>query len=625
MILVVAEKKSVAENLANVIGANQKVDNHYEGNDYIVSWCSGSLTKLAEPKFYDSKYRNWGCLPVIPNKWFIVPEDKKRNQLNYLIKLMNRTDITEIINACDAERQGEYIFRCVYCFARCNKPVKRLWISSLEDDSIINGFNNLKVSSEYDNLYKAAVCRAKADWLVGMNATRLFTTLYKEKLDSQTALRVGRVTSPTLSFIVERENEILNFKPETYYNTHIECDDFIAVCEGFKDENQAKLLENACKGSTAKVIDIKRTEKVKTPPMLYNLTDLQCDANRLFGYSAKETLNYLQKLYELKIFSYPRTDSRYITSDMANSLPQTIEMLSKLMSFVDEKEFKYNIHNVVNDKEVYGHYAIIPTKEIENKNKCISNEEEKLLELICLRILCAVSSPYTYCETKVILECNGKLFKFTNTKDISLGWKAIENEYMLSLKKQPCKLTKDLPKLEIGQVVNINNAYIKKIITTPPERFTEDTLLRAMENAGVVNKKVVDNQTLEDIDFVGLGTAATRADIIEKLVKYAFKKVENSSDNDVEIDDTFVKRIKDENSEITRLAPTEKAMSFIKLLPEELISPKLTVKWEDKLNQIENGKLSSAEFIASVDNMVYGLVEKFSPNKIDTEDSLSPF
>ena len=580
MKLVIAEKPSVANSLAAVIGAKSRKDGYLEGNGYIVSWCIGHLATLANADYYDPKYIKWRYddLPILPNEWHMIVNKDKKEQFDILKQLMNDNNITEVINACDAGREGELIFRIVYHLTGCKKPIKRLWISSMEDSAIRNGFANLCSGSDYDSLYKSALCRAKADWLVGINATRLFSVLYNRKLS------IGRVMSPTLALVVQRETEISNFKPETFYNVLLEFPEFFATSERIKEQSQAKNLKQSCINSNATVIRVNNKEKTKNAPKLYDLTSLQRDANRILGYTAQQTLDYLQSLYEKKFCTYPRTDSKYLTADMAGGLSELLRITAISMPFADETALQCNIGQVIYDKKVSDHHAIIPTKNI---NKSVIDElptyEKQLLELICLRLLCAVSSPYCYDEKIVNIDCNGNLFKAKGKTIVSLGWKALDNKYRALLKNIPDEENDEpiLPELTEGQIISVSNAKIKKGVTTPPKRFTEDTLLCAMESAGV-----------KEQERKGLGTPATRAGILEKLVSNG-----------------FIKRKKNKNT--VQLIPSHDAIALITVLPEQLCSPLLTAEWEYRLSEIEHNKLLPDSFIDGICTMISDLIKNY--------------
>ena len=584
--LVIAEKPSVAQSLAAVIGAKSKKNGYLEGNDYRVSWCIGHLAGLANAESYDPKYAKWRYddLPILPEKWqFVVGADKKK-QFEILRGLMNAPEVSEVINACDAGREGEAIFRTVYTLAGCKKPMKRLWISSMEDEAIRAGFQNLRPGSDYDGLHQAALCRTKADWLVGINATRLFSVLYHRTLN------VGRVMSPTLALIVQREAEIDAFRPEPFYTVMLALSDFTAASERMKEKADAERLQEACVNGCAVVQKVERKEKAEKPPALYDLTTLQRDANRLLGYTAQQTLDYLQNLYEKKLCTYPRTDSRYLTSDMAEGLPVLVNAAAKAMPFAKGIAVRCDGSRVIDDKKVTDHHAVIPTQNIRATDLSgLPVGERSVLELVALRLLCAVGQPYEYAETNVTLDCAGHLFTAKGRAILNPGWKELDSRYRASLKNAPeaDKETdaKALPVLAEGQSFEVVVPGIKEGKTTPPKHFTEDTLLSAMETAGAKDMP-------EDAERKGLGTPATRAGILEKLVSAG-----------------FVERKKSKKT--VQLLPTQPAVSLITVLPEQLQSPLLTAEWEYKLKEIERGQLEPGAFMDGIAAMLRELISTY--------------
>ena len=574
MKLVIAEKPSVAQSLAAVLGATNKKDGYLEGNDWRVSWCVGHLAGLADADSYDPKYAKWRYddLPILPQHWQMVVSKDKKSQFNILKKLMNAADVDEVVNACDAGREGELIFRCVYELAGCKKPMKRLWISSMEDSAIRDGFANLRPSSDYDGLHEAALCRAKADWLVGINATRLFSVLYHRTLN------IGRVMSPTLSLIVQREAAINTFKPEPFYNVTLELPAFTVTSEQIKEKAAAEQVKETCT-DTAVFTKVERKEKTEKPPALYDLTTLQRDANRLLGYTAQQALDYLQNLYEKKLCTYPRTDSRYLTSDMADGLPELVQLTAGAMSFADSTEISCDAQQVINDKKVSDHHAVIPTKNIKGADlSALPVGERSVLELVTRRLLCAVGQPYVYAETTVTAICGGHEFTAKGKTVLSLGWKIFNTA-------KSDKEEKALPELTEGQELPLSSVSIKEGKTSPPKFYTEDTLLSAMETAGAKDMP-------EDAERKGLGTPATRAGILEKLVATG-----------------FVERKKNKKS--VQLIPSHDAVSLITILPEQLQSPLLTADWEYRLSEIERGELTGAEFMDEISTMLRELVETY--------------
>ena len=577
--LVIAEKPSVAHSLAAVIGATARKDGYLEGNGWRVSWCVGHLAGLADADSYDPKYAKWRYddLPILPADWQMTVGKDKKKQFDVLKKLMNATDVTEVVNACDAGREGELIFRSVYELAGCQKPMKRLWISSMEDAAIREGFANLRSGAEYDGLRDAALCRAKADWLVGINATRLFSVLYHRTLN------IGRVMSPTLALIVQREAEIDSFKPVPFYTVALELSGFTALGERMKDKAAAEQLKNACQEAAATVKQVERKDKSEKPPALYDLTTLQRDANRLLGYTAQQTLDYLQNLYEKKLCTYPRTDSRYLTSDMAEGLPVLVNLVANAMTFRKGIAISCDAGAVINDKKVTDHHAVIPTRNIQNVDLSgLPVGERTVLELVALRLLCAVTQPYTYAETSVTVECAGAAFTAKGRTVKHPGWRALDAAYRANLKNAPEPdkeaESKELPELTEGQSLPLTDAAVKEGKTSPPKHFTEDTLLSAMETAGK-------DDMPEDAERKGLGTPATRAGILEKLVSAGFLERKKSK-------------------KTVQLMPSHDAVSLITVLPEQLQSPLLTAEWEYRLGEIERGELPPEDFMAGISAML---------------------
>ena len=597
MKLVIAEKPSVAQSLAAVIGAATRKDGYLEGNGWRVSWCVGHLAGLADADSYDPKYAKWRYddLPILPEHWQMVVGKDKKKQFDVLKQLMNAPDVTEVVNACDAGREGELIFRSVYELAGCQKPMKRLWISSMEDSAIREGFANLRPGADYDGLRDAALCRAKADWLVGINATRLFSVLYHRTLN------IGRVMSPTLALIVQREAEIDTFKPVPFYTVTLELPGFSVSGERMADKAAAEQLKKACQGTNVTVKQVERKDKSEKPPALYDLTTLQRDANRLLGYTAQQTLDYLQSLYEKKLCTYPRTDSRYLTSDMAEGLPVLVNLVANAMPFRKGIAISCDAAQVINDKKVTDHHAVIPTRNIQGADLSgLPAGEKAVLELVALRLLCAVAQPYTFAETTVVVECAGSKFTAKGRTVKNQGWRALDAAYRASMKNaEPDKDTEDkaLPELAEGQELPVSGAAVKEGKTTPPKHFTEDTLLSAMETAGK-------DDMPENAERKGLGTPATRAGILEKLVSTGFLERKKSK-------------------KTVQLLPSHDAISLITVLPEQLQSPLLTAEWEYRLGEIERGELSPEDFMAGISAMLRELVETYQVIK-GTEYLFSP-
>ena len=580
--LVIAEKPSVAQSLAAVIGATVRKDGYLEGNGWRVSWCVGHLAGLADADVYNPDYAKWRYddLPILPEHWQMVVGKDKKKQFAVLKQLMNAPDVTEVVNACDAGREGELIFRSVYELAGCSKPMKRLWISSMEDSAIREGFANLRPGSEYDGLHQAALCRAKADWLVGINATRLFSVLYHRTLN------IGRVMSPTLALIVQREAEIDTFKPVPFYTVVLELTDFSVSGERMADKDAAEQQKAACQGAAATVKKVERRDKSEKPPVLYDLTTLQRDANRLLGYTAQQTLDYLQNLYEKKLCTYPRTDSRYLTSDMAEGLPVLVNLVANAIPFRKGIAISCDAAQVINDKKVTDHHAVIPTRNLQGADLSgLPVGEKAVLELVSQRLLCAVAEPHTYSETAVTVECAGAEFTAKGKTVKRLGWRALDAAYHSALKNaEPDKETEDksLPELTEGQSLSLSGATVKEGKTSPPKHFTEDTLLSAMETAGK-------DDMPEDAERQGLGTPATRAGILEKLVSTGFLERKKSK-------------------KTVQLMPSHDAVSLITVLPEQLQSPLLTAEWEHRLSEIERGELSPEDFMGGICAMLRELV-----------------
>ena len=598
MRLVIAEKPSVAQSLSAVIGANARRDGYLEGNGWRVSWCVGHLAGLADADSYDPKYAKWRYddLPILPSDWKMSVGRDKKKQFDILKKLLCAPDVTEVVNACDAGREGELIFRNVYELAGCKKPMKRLWISSMEDSAIREGFENLRPGADYDGLHQAALCRAKADWLVGINATRLFSVLYRRTLN------IGRVMSPTLALIVQREAEIEAFQPEPFYTVALELPGFTAVGARMKDKTAAKELQTACRGGSAVVKQAQRKEKSEKPPALYDLTTLQRDANRLLGFTAQQTLDYLQNLYEKKLCTYPRTDSRYLTSDMAEGLPVLVNLTANAMPFRKGIGIVCNPEAVINDKKVTDHHAVIPTRNLRDADlSALPVGEKAVLELVAARLLCAVAEPHLYEETAATLVCAGQEFAAKGKTIQRPGWRRLDAAYHAGLKNAPepeeRPEEKTLPELSEGQSLSVSNASVKEGKTSPPKHFTEDTLLSAMENAGKEDMP-------DTAERKGLGTPATRAGILEKLASTGFLERKKSK-------------------KTVQLMPSRDARSLITVLPEQLQSPLLTAEWEYRLGEIERGELSPEEFLSGIYAMLRELAATYQVVK-GTEYLFSP-
>lgn len=615
--LVVCEKPSVARSIAAVLGAVRREDGFLSGGGYLVSWCFGHLAELSDADAYDEKYGKWRRedLPILPKSWQYTVARDKQKQMNTLRTLMHREDVCEVVNACDAGREGELIFRTAYNLNNCRKRVKRLWISSMEDAAILQGFDNLRDGAEYDNLYASALCRSKADWLVGINATRLFSVMYHRTLN------VGRVVSPTLALLVQREAEISAFQPETFYTVHLDFDGFSAAGERMKEQAEAERLAGDCNSKAAAVTSVVQTEKTEKAPALYDLTTLQRDANRLLGYTAQQTLDYLQSLYEKKLCTYPRTDSRYLTDDMEGG----VNALALCCAGVCGTEPPAAVCSgqVCSSKNVSDHHAVVPTMAAgETDLETLLAGERELLRLVSRQVLMAVSAPFVYLETEARLDCGGNAFSAKGKTVVQPGWKAYADAELTD---------KPLPVLSEGQLLSVSSCAVKEGRTTPPKHFTEDTLLSAMETAGANyrvptksndfegkggaaervsfspqggNKRYAAcDDAPEDAERRGLGTPATRAAVIEKLVATG-----------------FAERRKAKKS--VRLVPTEAGVSLITVLPEQLQSPLLTAEWEHRLKEIECGELGADEFLAGIRDMVAVLVRDAAP--VDGAEVLFP-
>ena len=581
MQLVIAEKPSVAQSIAGVLGATERKDGYMEGNDYIVSWCVGHLIELAQPESYDEALQKWTyeSLPIIPDTWKHEVKSDTKAQYKVLYQLMHDNRVDSVVCATDAGREGELIFRLIYNMAGCDKPMQRLWISSMEESAIKEGFSNLRPGCEYDRLYESALCRQEADWLVGINGTRLFTVLYGGK-----ALKVGRVQTPTLAMLVDREAKIMNFKKEAYYVAHILGNGLDAVSEHLRDKAEAEKIAGACANGQALVTAVVKEEKWIAPPKLYDLTTLQRDANRLFGFTAKQTLEYTQSLYEKKLCTYPRTDSQYLSDDMEQTAGNVIEAIFGSILFEENMMFNPDIKRVLNSKKVTDHHAIIPTMEIAKADlAALPETERKILSLVANRLLCATGEKHLYETVKAELSCGGYTFATSGKSVLKNGWKDFEDAFKRSFKTTEDKEQEDkkLPELSKGQTFDWVQTKISEHYTTPPKHYTEDSLLSAMERAG--NEDMSD-----DVERKGLGTPATRADIIEKLVK-----------------DGFVKREK------KQMIPTEDGMKLITVLPDVVKSPKLTADWENALTLVAKGEYSMQEFMDGIADMVKNLVQTY--------------
>ena len=591
--LVICEKPSVAKSIASALGVTSRADGYFEGGGWLISWCIGHLVGLADAAAYDDRYKKWRYedLPILPNPFRYVVSEEKAAQFHILRSLMERPDVTELVNACDAGREGELIFRLVYEAAGCKKPFSHLWISSMEDAAIREGFTDLRPGGNYDPLYQSALCRQKADWLIGINASRLFSVLYHRTLN------VGRVQTPTLAMLADRDSKIVLFRKEKYHHVRLALDRAEAVSEKIPAMEDAQAIRDACDGQRAVCVSLVREKKTEKPPKLYDLTTLQREANRVFGYTAKQTLDYAQSLYEKKLLTYPRTDSRYLTGDMAETASVVLHLAARVPPFDACPEFFPDVLGLVNDKEVSDHHALIPTLELEKADvPALPVGERNILLLVCCKLLCAAAEPFVYEAVTATFDCGGHTFTAKGKQVLSQGWRAIQEVFRSSLKEKPENEDAEgvLPALTEGQVFEPVAASVTEHFTSPPKPYTEDTLLSAMENAG---KKDIP----EDAERHGLGTPATRAAIIEKLVSGGF--VERKGKN---------------------LVPTKAGVNLVTVLPEMLTSPKLTADWEQRLNEVAKGQASPEDFMDGIEAMAAELVRKYSHISEDGQKLFQP-
>ena len=581
MKLVIAEKPSVAMSLAAVLGATERKDGYLEGSGYLVSWCVGHLLELAQPEAYKEQYAKWRYedLPILPENWkYEVPKDKK-TQLALLCRLMKDKRVDSVVCATDAGREGELIFRLVYEYAGCNKPMERLWISSMEDAAIREGFDRLRPGSDYDKLYDAAVCRAGADWLIGINATRLFSVLYG------VTLNVGRVMSPTLALLVQRESDIESFISKPFYVPEITCGGFTASGEKMTERSEAEKIRMDCDHNSAFVRSVEKQVKTIQPPRLYDLTTLQRECNRIYGYTAQQTLDYVQSLYEKKLATYPRTDSQYLTKDMLATAASLILWLRDNMPFGKGCAGEPDIDRVTDDSKVTDHHAIIPTVEIARTDLSeLPSGERDVLTLLAVRLLCATTQANRFEAVTAILDCQGHTFTAKGKTILQSGWKEVERIHRMSIRQSETEHRENedaaLPVLKEGQTFETVSASLREGKTSPPKHYTEDTLLSAMENAGAEDMP-------DDAERKGLGTPATRAATLEKLVSAG-----------------FVERKK------KQLIPTKKGRNLIAVLPDNIKSPILTAEWESMLKQVEHGELSATSFMDQIADMSRTLVKE---------------
>ena len=592
-ILVIAEKPSVAQSIAAVLGAGEKKDGFIEGNGYLVSWCVGHLIGLAEAAAYGEQYRKWSydSLPILPQEWkYTVAADKKA-QFDTLKDLMHREDVSEVVNACDAGREGELIFRFVYEVAGCKKPMRRLWISSMEDEAIRDGFTHLKDGQDYDPLFASALCRAKADWIIGINATRLFSCLYNHTLN------VGRVQTPTLKMLVDRDAAITTFKKEKYYHVRLMLPGAEAISERLPAADKARELKKACEAAQAVCASLSREQKTAAPPKLFDLTSLQREANRIFGYTAKQTLDLAQALYEKRLLTYPRTDSSYLTDDMGDTAAGILTMLCEKLPFMEGVALTPEVSRLLNSKKVSDHHAIIPTMELAKTDLSgLPETERNILTLAGARLLMA-----TFEAVTAVFECAGQTFTAKARTVLSDGWKGLERRYRATLKTKPdpeddgeSGLLSGTLSFTEGQTFDRPTAKVTEHDTTPPKPHNEASLLSAMERAG-------NEETDPDAERRGLGTPATRAAVIEKLVKGGFVERKGK-----------------------QLIPTKAGINLVCVLPEALTSPKLTAEWENNLTQIAKGKADPDAFMGGIEEMAKGLVKSYPFLSDEKKDLFKP-
>ena len=579
--LVIAEKPSVAQSYAKNLSAYKREDGYLEGESCIVSWCLGHLAEYAQPEEYDPKYEKWQFddLPILPEAWKLKVSKDKKKQFEVIKTLMNRSDVEYLVNGCDAGREGELIFQRVYVLAGCRKPVKRLWISSMEDAAIQKGFQTMKSEEEYKNLCMAAVCRAQADWLIGMNGTRAYTTRYFKRLV------VGRVQTPTLAMLAERQERIEHFQKEAFYKVALTDGKLTVVSENIANEEAAELLAALCNGSTAVVTQMKKERKKSFPPKLYDLTSLQREANRYFGYTAKRTLDMLQELYEEKLLTYPRTDSQFVTEDMKDSVEELVGKMPVLLSFVDYGQLGHGIKRVINNAKVSDHHAILPTKEVVEKGIAdLPADKKNLMMLICQQLVQATGEEYLYEQTDITVKCQEHDFKARGKIPVQMGFKEVEKAFkQLCVKAEPVEEKEKETSIPAGYEEGMRIFPVKAEKTThytsPPKPFNEDTLLAAMETAG---NKEFDSET----EKKGLGTPATRASIIEKLVSSGYAQRKGK-----------------------QILPSTEGKELVKVMPAYLKSAVMTAEWENQLLMMEKGQITDTQFMGEITSLVRKILE----------------
>ena len=579
--LVIAEKPSVAQSYAKNLSAYKREDGYLEGESCIVSWCLGHLAEYAQPEEYDPKYEKWQFddLPILPEVWKLKVSKDKKKQFEVIKTLMSRSDVEYLVNGCDAGREGELIFQRVYDLAGCRKPVKRLWISSMEDAAIQKGFQTMKSEEEYKNLCMAAVCRAQADWLIGMNGTRAYTTRYFKRLV------VGRVQTPTLAMLAERQERIEHFQKEAFYKVALTDGKLTVVSENIANEEAADLLAALCNGSTAVVTQMKKERKKSFPPKLYDLTSLQREANRYFGYTAKRTLDMLQELYEEKLITYPRTDSQFVTEDMKDSVEELVGKMPVLLPFVDYGQLGHDIKRVINNAKVSDHHAILPTKEAVEKGIAdLPADKKNLMMLICQQLVQATGEEYLYEQTDITVKCQEHDFKARGKIPVQMGFKEVEKAFkQLCVKAGPVEEKEKETSIPAGYEEGMRLFPVKAEKTThytsPPKPFNEDTLLAAMETAG---NKEFDSET----EKKGLGTPATRASIIEKLVSSGYAQRKGK-----------------------QILPSIEGKELVKVMPEYLKSAVMTAEWENQLLMMEKGQITDTQFMGEITSLVRKILE----------------
>ncbi|NBH80528.1 DNA topoisomerase III [Clostridiaceae bacterium] len=579
--LVIAEKPSVAGSIAAALGVKEKKDGYIEGGGYLISWCVGHLVELAEAAAYGEQYKKWSyeSLPILPEEWQYTVAADKGKQFKTLKELMHRADVSEVVNACDAGREGELIFRFVYGVAQCNKPMRRLWISSMENAAIKVGFADLKDGRDYDALYASALCRAKADWIIGINATRLFSCLYHKTLN------VGRVQTPTLKMLVDRGEAISHFKKEKYYHARLDLSGAEAASERISDKPGADTLKAACEAETAVCVSLTKEKKTAAPPKLFDLTSLQREANKIYGYTAKQTLDLAQTLYEKRLLTYPRTDSAFLTDDMGETAAKTVTMLSGKLPFMEGAEFTPDVSRTLDSSKVSDHHAIIPTMELAKTDPAALPESERnILTLAGARLIFAAAEPHIFEAVTAVFSCAGTEFTARGKTVLAGGWKDLERRYRATLKGKPdpedMEEENTLPELSEGQTFTSPTVKVTEHFTTPPKPHSEATLLSAMERAG-------NGDTDPDAERRGLGTPATRAAVIEKLVKSGFAERKGK-----------------------QLIPTQNGAALVSVLPDMLTSPQLTAEWENNLTQIAKGAADAGEFMQRIEAMARELVKE---------------